>query len=140
MKHPTNPAPRAIGRPSPDLEPGIFGVTRDAVCVVVTETVTGICAVPFRLVDDGVTEQVAKVGAPVHPNVTVLLEPVQPATCKLYVAAPPADTVAVIEPPDAADQIRSPLTVMLTVAIFPSVPLFALKVKLSAPANPDDGV
>lgn len=110
--------------------------------IIPTLTTTGISVVPLSRVDVGDTVQVAPAGAPEQLKLTVLLAPAQPAICRLYVADCHAVTVADKEPPVAVDQVRTGWlpTVMLIVATLLTVPLLAVKVKLSAPLKPEVGV
>jgi len=75
--------------------------------VVVTVTMARPEVDPMSVTEAGETEHAASDGAPVHAKLTMPLRPPAGEMLKLYVAVPPADTVVLVEEPEAAAMEKS---------------------------------
>ena|SRR5579863_8840979 len=69
--------------------------------VVVTCTENGTAVLPFSVAEGGEGKQVEAAGAPLQLSATIPLNPLIGVTSRSYVAALPAGTVPVAEPPGA---------------------------------------
>lgn len=119
---------------------GSSGATRGAPCVravVTTCTFTKVAEATFNVTELWLSEHLDACGAPLQAKLTVPVSPPPGARLKLYVAVPPAVTVAEVENPShAATEKSSPLPESATVCGL----FWALSVMVSVPVRPPAAV
>ena len=104
--------------------------------VVVTVTVADAELDPLRVTDGGDGEHAASNGAPLQAKLTTPLRPPPGAMLKLYVAVPPADTVALREEPTAGEMEKSvPVPERATLCGLPGTLSVMVSVPFRGPAT-----